>query len=330
MTTKTFGYYWTPAPSVIDQQLAVLEETGANAVYVPHGVLDLISLEDLHRRNIRLFVDWGMFVGEELRRLYPDSVPIDDTGTPFDREEWYIPVCPNHPQVRAHHLQAIGNLLDRHGHALVALWLDFIRYPVRWEGRQPRLRSLCFCRYCLNLFLQIERTHYSVDETRVLARNILQERQVEWVDWKCTRVAGFVQDIRVEIVKRNLPTQLGMFSLPWRRTDFDGALRSVAGQDLGLLSQYVDVISPMVYHKLCHQPASWIENVTLDALAWTGRPVLPIIQSLDQPDVMSLAELDAALAHALKTPAEGVMLFTLDPLLKSVEKRAVVRRHFSS
>jgi hypothetical protein len=201
---------------------------------------------------------------------------------------------------------------------------------VRWEVQQPKLRSLCFCRHCLNLFLQAERTHYSADETSALARDILRERQDEWVDWKCDRIAGFVQDIRAEIVKRILPTQLGMFSLPWQRTDFDSALRSVAGQDLGLLSRYVDVISPMVYHKLCHQPASWIQDVTIDALNWTGRPVLPIIQSLDQPDVMTPAELDAALAHALETPAEGVMLFTLDPLLESAEKRAVVRRHFSS
>lgn len=330
MTTRTFGFYWTPTYATINQQLAVLIESGANAVYVPHRTLDLIPLEALHGRNIRLFVDWSMFVGEELRRRHPDSIPIDETGAPFDHEDWYAPVCPNHPQVRAQHLHAIGELLDRHGQDLAALWLDFIRYPVRWEVAQPNLRSLCFCKHCLNLFLQMEHNHYTAAETQALAREILQERRMEWETWKCARITGFVQDIRAEIRKRKLPVQLGMFSLPWRRADFGGALRTVAGQDLGILSRHVDLISPMVYHKLCHQPAPWIEEVTLDVLAWAGDGVLPIIQSLDQPDVMTPAELDAALAHALKTPAQGVMLFTLDPLLASAEKRAVVRKHFTS
>jgi hypothetical protein len=110
--------------------------------------------------------------------------------------------------------------------------------------------------------------------------------------------------------------------------DFGGALRSVAGQDLALLGRHVDMVSPMLYHKLCHQPASWVAEVTRDALAWSGRPVLPIIQSLDQPDVMTSAELDDALAYVLETPAQGVMIFTLDPLLASAEKRGVVHRHF--
>lgn len=92
MTSKTFGYYWTPARATLDQQWTVLAETGANAVYVPHTALDLLSPEALQQRNLRLFVDWGMFVGEELRQRHPDSAPIDDTGTPFDREEWYVPV----------------------------------------------------------------------------------------------------------------------------------------------------------------------------------------------------------------------------------------------
>ena len=268
-------------------------------------------------------------MGEELRQQYPDSVPLDEMGTPFDRDDWYVPVCPNHPQVRAQHLAEISTLLEQHGHAIAGLWLDFIRYPVRWEGKQPRLHQLCFCRHCLNLFLHVEREHYTVAETQEIAKLILHERQEEWVAWKCARIVQFVQAVRTQITVRKLPLLLGMFSLPWQRTDYAGAIRTIAAQDLGLLAEHVDIISPMVYHKLCYRSVTWIEAVIQDVLDWTHAPVLPVVQSLDQPDVMTAAQLEAALTHAGRASDDGVIIFTLEPLLAAKEKSAVVRTYFS-
>ncbi len=329
MGQRTGGFYWVPASDNLDQQFALLAYTGANAVYVSHRKLDQIPLAYLHQQKIQVFIDWGIFVGEDLRQQYPDSVPLDEMGTPFERDDWYVPVCPNHPQVRTQHLAEIAKLLDHHGHELAGLWLDFIRYPVRWEVKQPRLRQLCFCRHCLNLFLEAEREHYTTSEIQALARLILHERQEEWVAWKCARIAQFVQAVRTQIAVRKLPLLLGIFSLPWQRTDYAGAIRTVAGQDLGLLAEHVDIISPMVYHKLCYRSVAWIEEVIHDVLDWTHRPVLPIIQSVDQPDVMTAAQLDDALTHASSASGNGVMIFTLDPLLASKEKCAVVHTHFS-
>ncbi len=330
MEKQTVGFYWVPASDNLDQQLDLLMDTGANAVFVPHRKLDQVPLAYLHQQKIQVFVDWGLFVGEELRQQYPDSVPLDETGTPFERDDWYVPVCPNHPQVRMQHLAAITKLLEDHGHELAGLWLDFIRFPVRWEVKQPQLRQLCFCKHCLNLFLHVEREHYTAHETQAIARLILHERQEEWVAWKCARIVQFVQAVRMQIPVRNLPLRLGMFSLPWQRTDYAGAIRTVAGQDLGLLAEHVDIISPMVYHKLCYRSATWIEEVIHDVLDWTQRPVLPIIQSLDLPDVMTAAQLDAALTHATRASGDGVMIFTLDPLLVAKEKSAVVCTHFGN
>ena len=330
MDKRTVGFYWVPASDNLDQQLDLLINTGANAVFVPHRKLDQVPLTYLHEQKIQVFVDWGIFVGEELRQQYPDSVPVDEMGTPFERDDWYVPVCPNHPQVRTQHLAEITKLLEDHGHEIAGLWLDFIRFPVRWEVKQLQLRQLCFCKYCLNLFLQVEREHYTAEETQAIARLILHERQEEWVTWKCARIAQFVQAVRMQITVRNLPLQLGMFSLPWQRTDYAGAIRTVAGQDLGRLAEHVDIISPMVYHKLCYRSVTWIEEVVRDVLDWTQRPVLPIIQSLDQPDVMTAAQLEAALTHASRASNDGVIIFTLDPLLVSTEKSAVVRSQFGN
>jgi hypothetical protein len=324
----TIGFYWQPSATDLESQVALLADTGANTVFVPHQSLDQTVLTELRSRGIRLNVDWAIFVGEELRRQFPDSNPIDATGTAFDREDWYVPLCPNHPQVRAGHLAAMGKLLDQQGQGIEALWLDFIRYPVRWEGAQPRLPSLCFCHNCLNLFLHQERADYSPAETRALAAMILRDRREEWLAWKCARITEFVQAVAAEIAGRGLSIQLGIFSLPWRRADYDGALWRVAAQDLGQLAAYVDVFSPMVYHKLCHRPVSWIGEVVEEVHGWTQRPVLPIIQAMDRPDLLSPAELESALAAALHPPALGAMIFTLDPVLQSPEKAAVVRRLF--
>jgi hypothetical protein len=326
--SRMVGFYWSPVEQPVDEQLDLLKFTGANLVCIPRKYLKQAPLEELRRQNIQVLIDWTMFAGEELRQRFPDGVPVDETGTPFDREDWYVPLCPNHPQLRAQHMEALSDLLDQYNQEFAGIWLDFIRYPVRWEAAQPKMRKLCFCKNCLNLFLEEAREAYSQEETRALASEILQERAEEWVDWKCNRIVGVVQEVKAQIMRRNLDIKLGMFSLPWRRTDFDGAIRKVAAQDLGRLAAHIDLFSPMVYHKLCYQPPAWVQAVAQEVREWTQKPVLPVVQSIHQPSPMEPEELDDALNNALHPAFEGAMIFTLEPVLKSKEMAAVVRKHF--
>src|SRR5262249_9129525 len=124
------------------------------------------------------------------------------------------------------------------------------------------------------------------------------------------------------------PLRLGMFALPWRVTDHEGAIRSIAGQDIEQLAPYVDVISPMTYHKLCYQSASWIREVTQDFHRRTGKPILPVVESLDLPTPMAAEEFDDALVKGLDAPSEGVMIFTLEPLVNDEGKQQVATAHF--
>jgi hypothetical protein len=326
---RRFGFYWSPVEETLNEQLEMLASVRANSVYLPHHHASQLLLDRLHELKIEVFVDRGLFVGEEVRRMFPDSTPITATGQPFDREGWYVPACPTHPDLRRYHLEGIAALLDQHADAINALWLDFVRFPVRWEGRTPNLHQVCFCKHCLNSFLQADRDEYSREETITLAQQILSQQSQAWIEWKCAQVAGFVQEIKALISQRHLSLPLGAFILPWRRTDFDGAIRSVAGQDLEMLAEHVDMFSPMVYHKLCQQSPSWIQSVVQDHAAWSGKPILPIIQSVHSPDKTTPADLDAALAAALDAAPEGVMIFTLAPLLESNELAESVRRHFA-
>ena len=325
---RTFGYYRAPVDDDVAAQVNLVIETGANTVYVPASSLDRIPVERLCDSGVRIIADWSVFVGDELRQKFPDCVPVEASGRSFERDGWYVPVCPNHPQVRGWHREGIAGLLDTYGRQLSGLWLDFIRYPVRWEGAAPNLGQYCFCRHCLNLFLGEQRQGYSIEETRNLAQMILSERRTEWVEWKCGRIVEFTQEARRLIMDRGLAVRLGIFSLPWRQADFGGALRSVAGQDLGRLAGCVDVLSPMVYHRLSAQDVAWIADVIGDARAWSGRPVLPIVQAMDRPDSLVAQELEEALTVSLETDAEGVMIFTLGDVQLSADKVAAVRRRF--
>lgn len=330
--SRRFGFYWSPNSDQLEAELELLAYTGANTLYVSHRHLSRVPVDRLRDLGIRLLVDWSIFAGEHLQQRFPDSVPINAEGQPYARDQWYVPVCPNHPQIRSEHLREMTKLLDRDevtdAQILEGFWLDFIRFPIRWEGAEPTIPPMCFCRRCLNLFLQQEREAYSPQETRALASEILSERLDEWVAWKCDCIAAFVREVRALINTQNRPLVLGIFAIPWRRSDFNGAIRSVVGQDLALLARDVDIFSPMVYHKLCHQPPVWIEDVVLDHAEWSQKTVLPIIQSVHQPDTMTPHELDAALSNALRASPDGAMIFTLAPLVESRELAEVVRAHF--
>jgi hypothetical protein len=108
-----------------------------------------------------------------------------------------------------------------------------------------------------------------------------------------------------------------MFSVPWTETDWDGALRRIMGQDLEALAKYIDVFSPMVYHKMCGQPVPWIANITEHAHGLTDKPIWPIIQTMSKPEAMSDQEFGAAIDQARQADgSQGVILFTWKGLLE--------------
>jgi hypothetical protein len=88
----------------------------------------------------------------------------------MEADDWYVLICPNDERIRAHHLGHLRVLLERHGESLVGIWLDFIRYPMRWEVAQPRLVQTCFCDRCLGGFLGELGRAYTADERRDAAR----------------------------------------------------------------------------------------------------------------------------------------------------------------
>ena len=93
---------------------------------------------------------------------------------------------------------------------------------------------------------------------------------------------------------------LGLFGVPWRLSDRGGAILTIIGQDYRALGEHVDVFSPMVYHRMCGYPVEWIGDVVVEVHDLTGKPVWPIIQSVDEPSPLSAVEYGRALDIASK------------------------------
>lgn len=322
------GFYWSPSPAHLEAEWNAFVQSGASSAVLPVHTLTEALLERLQQRSATVYVDLPLFAGADLRVSFPDSAPVDEYGSAMGSDEWYVPLCPNNARVRAHRFADLRSMLERYEDAVHGIWLDFVRYPLRWEVPQPNLVQTCFCDQCLALFFAHPLREYVVDERTTVIRSILYEHLDAWIEWKCQRIAGFVQDIRDFLRTQRPDLRLGLFALPWRLSDHNAAIRAIVGQDVALLGGRVDVISPMVYHRLCGQSPTWIADVVEEIRTRSCADILPIIQTIDAPGSLSAADLRRALEIARASSDQGVLLFDLSAVVRDPDKLAVVRKAF--
>ncbi|HMO56353.1 MAG TPA: hypothetical protein PKA05_23745 [Roseiflexaceae bacterium] len=318
------GFYWAATAEHHAEDWAALQHSGANSVVIPRHAVTTDLLAALREQGMLAYVDLALFAGSDLRLRFPTSAPIDEAGAIMGADGWYVPACPNHPALRAQHLADLQQLLLHTSDMLAGVWLDFIRYPMRWEVAQPRLMQACFCDRCLSLFHAAEERSYSAADRRHATRAILAEQANTWTAWKCHRIADYVKQIAA-LVRQYPHLRLGLFALPWRLSDHQGGIRTIVGQDLALLGQIVDTISPMVYHRLCYRDPSWIAAVIHEARARSHAPILPVVQSLDQPHPLADTELAQAIAIAAAAAHQDTIIFDLRSVARDTAKLAAVR-----
>jgi hypothetical protein len=306
------------------EQVQVLRSWGQTVVF--GGYQDLAFIEAAHGAGLRVFAEFGCFTGERWWDEVPASHPVTAEGRPLEAEGWYYGVNPSTPEVRRTQLDALERLLQET--ALDGVWLDFIRWPCHWEVHQPYLPRTSFDPVTLARFGREAGVEIPSGTIPEAAAAVLERHGPAWQAWRCAQVTSWVAEARAALDRLRPGALLGLFGVPWRRADYDGAILSVIGQDYGALGQYVDVFSPMVYHRMCGREPAWIGEVTQEVHALSGKPVWPIIQSVDQPDPLPAAEYAAALDVALGSPhAEGVLVFTLEGALDEA-KLAATRARF--
>ena len=319
----------------VPDAVARLQAWGVNAIFGGYNDPDLVQAA--HEAGLRVYAEFGCFVGEKWWSAYPESRPITAQGEPLPKQDGYAGVTPAIPAVRQGLWEQLAELASTR--ALDGIWLDFIRWSSRWESPQPHLYQTSFDAISVSAFL--DDTGLALPATwgaqgvsgipaAELATWILSQHQAAWIDWKCQQITAWVRRAR-EIVQARAPDcLLGMFSIPWTETDWDGALRRIMGQDLRALADYIDVFSPMVYHKMCGQPVSWIGDITEHAHGLTRKPIWPIIQTMSQPEALSDQEFGAAIDAAQGADGSaGVILFTLKGLLAE-NKVPTIQARFNS
>jgi hypothetical protein len=307
------------------EQVALLQSWGNTATF--GGYQDPEFVEAVHAAGMAIYAEFGCFVGAEWWERVPASRPVTDEGRLLEKEGWYCGVNPSTPHVRREQLEALEKLLT--DYAIDGVWLDFIRWPCHWESPTPYLPRTSFDPETLARFSHDTGVALPSGDIPTIAGTLLAQHEAEWTAWRCGQVKSWVADARAVLERTRPDAVLGLFGVPWRLADHGGAILGVVGQDYRALAQYVDVFSPMVYHRMCGQPLDWIGQVTEEIHTLGGKPVWPIIQSIDEPTSLSAKEYGRAIDVALHNDgSDGVLVFTMKGVVTDEAKLAVTKARF--
>jgi len=308
-------------------------ELGINTVFASVALnRDPSFREEASRAGIARFVILPTFFDPDALKADPGLYAITASG---DRavDEWVEFVCPSRDAFRRRKIEFIKEVLrdaDPDG-----LSLDFIRHFVFWEKVYPdrdpaSLPRACFDRNCLEAFQKAKGVALppGLETPRQAAAYLATQHRDAWLSWRCELITSMIQQIAQEARAIKPAVQINVHLVPWRRDDFDGALRGVAGQDLAGISAHTDYVSPMTYAHMLKRPPAWVHSVVADVAAQTDRPVVPSIQVgkayLETP--LSVDEFAEALRQALAPPSAGVVFWSWQALEDEPDKKAVLRR----
>lgn len=305
---------------------------GINTALVSVSLLSDDEFRDLAAKSgIRLFVIVPVFYDPEELKKNPDLFAITDKGERAV-EEWVHFVCPTREDYKKRKIEHIKRLIREYNPDGISL--DFIRNFVYWEKIYPErglnsISNTCFDSSCLDKFkketkIKIPSGLSTIPET---ATWILNNHLEDWTQWKCRVITDTVKEIAEEIKNTDPGVLVNIHTVPWRESDFGGAIKIVAGQDLAAMREYADYFSPMCYSHMLKREPPWIHSVVQDVHKQTSGRIIPSIQ-------VSKAYLEKefpaegfrdALVEALKYPSAGVIFWSWEALAKDQEKKNAIK-----
>ena len=272
-------------------------------------------------------IEVPFFVGKELLEKYPDALPVEAEGKSLEKEG-YPGICPTHPGVKNERIDDVKEVLKQN---IDGIWMDFIRYPTKWDEPTPIVFDTCYCDRCLTMFEDYidEKVHKPTIEETVLL--IDGSYYIEWIEFKTEQILAMVREVR-ELVdnhnKANKLVKLGYFAIPWREDEHQAGIKRILGQDAAKISNYVDIISPRLYHKMVNRSVDWISQMV--NYYWElGKPILPFIQTEPRIHEIPDSEFSEAMQVVSKSPSEGVCVFFLQNLVKQKGKFDLVKELYS-
>ncbi len=327
---------WTGAEAV--QALETLAGFGVNTILTESDAYrdDLIALA--HQLGLRWFGGIACFSDHahhnQLVRDRPELWPVDETGAHRPPMEWYIGVTPTFADYNASRLDLAERLARAHD--LDGLLLDFIRWPIHWELElrpgAPPPRQSSFDPHTLARFERESGVRLPGDlaDTAGRAAWILDRCAVEWGDFRCRVITGFVREAAARLrAARGAGFTTGLYALPLP----PGPLASLAGQRLDELAPLVDLVAPMAYHAIVHRPPAWVGEIVRAFAASIPGQVLPVLQvdsaegaeaGTDWGPAIPVREWEEVLRLAVDAPGtRGVVAFTGTALFRDGRGRCL-------
>ncbi|KKU49352.1 MAG: hypothetical protein UX79_C0003G0026 [candidate division WWE3 bacterium GW2011_GWB1_47_11] len=308
------------------ESLEAARDLNPTSVFVGASTLDAATVTNMRKvlDGAEIYAEVGIFVGQALIDKYPDAKPVEAFGK-ATAKDWYVGVCPTHPGVRKDVLEKIKSLTKL---GVDGIWLDFIRYPSKWEEPRPYILDTCYCPRCMSLFEEFIGEKLVAANLEELALLIDGSYYHEWLQFKAGQITSLVKETRKLIDESGKKITLGLFAVPWRENEYGAGIKRIVAQDFGALAELVDVFSPMLYHKMCGKDVAWIKEMV--AYFWhVNKQFLPLIQTESRVAEITAHEFEQALCNASASPSMGVCVFFLEDLLKQPEKSNIVKDYFA-
>jgi len=309
------------------------QSLGINTVFLGEPLISDGSFRDFEdKTNLTTFLIIPIFYNTMALKNDPDLYAITGLGQKA-QQDWVSFICPSRQGYQQARIEYITSLIQRVNPDGISL--DFIRHFIYWERISPHstvssLSSSCFDTACLNEFqysANVKIPTSRVDVTQK-AQWIIENCYQEWSEWKCRTITALVREI-TQAARRIKPDILiNIHALPWRNIDFDGAIRTVVGQDFKKISNYVNYISPMCYSHMQGRPPDWINSVVRDIHQQSGSQVVPSIQVKEhyKDEPFTMLEFEKCISQALRPPSQGVVFWSWEALEKDPQRKDIIKQ----
>lgn len=325
------GIYGSPEP--FWKKNLSLGDLGVNAIFMHDASINESIITRAKAEGLKVFAEFATLNGKNYVDDHPEAWAIDKNGNKVEPATWFMGVCPTEPRFKAHRIDQLKTLWRKFD--LDGVWMDYLHWHAQFEDPEPILPETCFCDHCLTSFQSAVGIKVPDGNTAKKAEWILTHHDSTWRNWRCSVIAGWVRDFRKVLKEEKPGALLGVYHCPWDDDDFDGARRKNLGLDYDSLRAIVDVFSPMVYHGRMGKNPEWVkENIEwfsnrLKVKAGTFPKVWPIVQSYNDPTIISAAEFAKVLEYGTSAQATGVMMFTSNSVAEDDAKIETMKKVYT-
>lgn len=325
------GVYGNPG-TLLDAGYA-FDSLGMNAVFVRSISLNREFYETSKKQGVKVFVEFPTLNGKEYLKDHPDAWPINEKGEQSPPADWFMGICPTHPGFKEFRSQQLRDILAEY--QVDGIFLDYVHWHAQFETPEPILPETCFCDRCTGAFAASLNTVIPGETIPHKADWILKNADAKWRDWRVGILNGWVEDMG-KILKSQQPSaKLGVFHCAWYPADYDSALYRTMGVDPIALAERADVLAPMLFHQMKGRPTTWVGEY----VAWLGQTlgrerlsktqIWPIVQSHNNPGIVSPNEFRQVMIEGSKAPSSGIMMFSDQSLVEDPEKIRVMKELFA-